>query len=99
MSKTVDFSKFPNIALVEEIDDDMGGGSVVLHFRNGTKLHICPDDDAVNFTAEGDPFDEDGHNRLTILFDLDSGQYCAQERSHVTLFAGRNMSLTTHKTK
>ena len=91
MSKTVDFSKFPNIALVEEIDD-MGGSSIVLHFTNGAKLHICPDNDAVNFTAEGDPFDDDGDNRLTILLDLDGGHH-SQEKNRVMLYAGKNIDV------
>ena len=91
MSKIVDFSIFPNVAEVEEIHD-MGGSSIILHFTNGTKLHICPDNDCVNFTAEGDPFDEDGDNRLTILLDLDGGHH-SQEKSRVMLYAGKSMDV------
>lgn len=92
MSKTVDFSKFPNIALVEEIDD-MGGSSVVLHFTNGTKLHIYPENDAMSFTIEGDPFDEDADNRLTILLDLDSGHHAHNKKEEVFLFPGKNIDV------
>ena len=96
MSKTVDFSKFANIALVEEIDD-MGGSSVILHFTNGAKLHICPENDALTYTAEGDPFDEDAaDNRLTILLDLDSG-YHAHDKTKVMLFPGQNMRVSVNR--
>lgn len=96
MSKTVDFSKFANIALVEEIDD-MGGSSVVLHFRNGTKLHICPDNDTVSYTAEGDPLDGDGDNRVTILLDLDSGHHAHDFKTKVMLFPGQNMRVSVNR--
>lgn len=92
MSKTVDFSKFPNIALVEEIDD-MGGSSVILHFQNGTKLHICPDNDAVSYTVEGDPLDGDGDNRVTILLDLDSGHHAHDFKNRLFLFPGKNIDV------
>ena len=96
MSKTVDFSKFHNIALVEEVDD-MGGSSVVLHFTNGAKLHICPENDAMSFTIEGDPFDEDAENRLTILLDLDSGHHPHNKKEEVFLFPGKNMNVLVNK--
>ena len=93
MNKTVDFSKFPNISLVEEIDD-MGGSSVILHFTNGAKLHICPENDAMSFTIEGDPLDEDAaDNRLTILLDLDSGHHPHNKKEEVFLFPGKNIDL------
>lgn len=95
MNKTVDFSKFANIALVEEIDD-MGGSSVVLHFTNGAKLHLCPENDALAYTAEGDPFD-DGHNRLTILLDLDSGHHAQDGKTKVMLFPGQNMRVSVNR--
>lgn len=95
MSKTADFSKFPNIALVEEIDD-MGGSSVVLHFTNGAKLHLCPENDALAYTAEGDPFD-DGHNRLTILLNLDSGHHAQDGKTKVMLFPGLNMRVSVNR--
>lgn len=96
MSKTVDFSKFANIALVEEIDD-MGGSSVVLHFTNGAKLHICPENDALTYTAEGDPLGDNGDNRLIILFDLDSGHHPHNKKEEVFLFPGQNMRVSVNR--
>lgn len=92
MSKTVDFSKFPNIALVEEIDD-MGGSSVILHFTNGAKLHIYPENDAMSYTAEGDPFDDGDNRGVTILLDLDSGHHAHDKKNQLLLFPGKNIDL------
>lgn len=96
MSKTVDFSKFPNITLVEEIDY-LGRSSVVLHFTNGAKLHLYPENDALAYTAEGDPFNEGADNRLTILLNLDSGHHAQDDKTKVMLFPGQNMRVSVNR--
>ena len=90
MSKIVDFSKFPNITLVEEIDD-MGGSSIILHFRNGASLHICPDNDVVNYTAKDDPLDEHGNHRVSFFIGMASGHHPTDERQ---VFVTKGKKLT-----